>query len=85
MVGVHEAGKGLHDGLVDEVHGLVDEAGQRRGRGSRLQAPGGSLGRGPVLGGPVTAVNVLQVLSLLVIKLKNMFFFKSGDMTQQTN
>ena len=85
MVGVHEAGEGLHDGLVDEVYGLVDEAGQRRGRGSRLQAPGDSLGGGPVLRGPVTAVNVHQVLSLPVIKLKNMCFFKSGDMTHATN
>lgn len=70
VVDIPEAGEGHDDGLVDEVHGLVDEAGQGRGRDSRLEAPGGgALSGGRVLRGPVTAVNVLQVLSLLVIEL----------------
>jgi len=69
VVDIPEAGEGHDDGLVDEVHGLVDEAGQGRGRDSRLEAPGGgALNRGRVLRGPVTAVNVLQVLALLVIE-----------------
>ena len=70
VVDIPEAGEGHDDGLVDEVHGLVDEAGQGRGRDSRLEAPGGAaLSGGRVLRGPVTAVNVLQVLALLVIEL----------------
>ena len=75
-VGVHEAGEGHHDGLVDEVHGLVDEAGQGRGGDNRLEAPSGSsLSRDAILRGPVTAVNVLQVLSLLIIELNRKIYF----------
>ena len=34
VVDIPEAGEGHDDGLVDEVDGLVDEAGQGRGRDS---------------------------------------------------
>lgn len=80
VVDIPEAGEGHDDGLVDEVDGLVDEAGQGRGRDSWLEAPGGgALGRGRVLRGPVTAVDVLQVLALLVIELNRKIssFFKN--------
>ena len=70
VVDIPEAGEGHDDGLVDEVDGLVDEAGQGRGRDSWLEAPGGrALSGGRVLRGPVTAVDVLQILALLVIEL----------------
>lgn len=80
VVDIPEAGEGHDDGLVDEVDGLVDEAGQGRGRDSWLEAPGGrALSGGRVLRGPVTAVDVLQVLALLVIELNRKIssFFKN--------
>ena len=60
--------------LVDELHGCVDDAGE--GRAVRVQGPGPAgpgavvhLGS-PVSGAPVRGVDVLQVLSLLILELR---------------
>ena len=76
VVGIPEAGEGRDDGLVDQLDGLVDEAGQGRGGDGRLETPGGrSPSRGRVLRSPVTAVNVLQILALLIIKLNRKKYY----------
>ena len=60
--------------LVDELHGCVDDAGE--GRAVRVQVPGpadpGAVVHlsGPVSGAPVRVVNILQVLSLLILELR---------------
>ena len=70
VVGIPEAGEGRDDGLVDELDGLVDEAGQGRGGDGSLEAPGGGAPSGDrVLRGPVAVVNVLQIVALLIIEL----------------
>ena len=60
--------------LVDELHGCVDDAGE--GRAVRVEVPGPvdpgavvHLGS-PVSGAPVRVVDVLQVLPLLILELR---------------
>ena len=60
--------------LVDELHGCVDDAGERRA--VRVQVPG-PAGPGavvhlssPVSRAPVRGVDVLQVLPLLILELR---------------
>ena len=60
--------------LVDELHGGVDDAG--KGRAVRVQVPG-PAGPGAVVhlgssvsGAPVRGVDVLQVLPLLILELR---------------
>ena len=72
VVGIPEACEGRDGGLVDELDGLVDEAGQGRGGDGGLETPGGgSPGGGRVLRGPVAVVNVLQTIALLIIELNS--------------
>ena len=56
--------------LVDELHGCVDDAGE--GRAVRVQVPGLTVVHlsSPVGGAPVRGVDVLQVLSLLILELR---------------
>ena len=60
----------LYVDLVDELHGGVDDAGERRA--VRVQVPGlGVVHLGsPVSGAPVRGVDVLQVLPLLILELR---------------
>ena len=64
----------LYVDLVDELHGCVDDAGE--GRAVRVQVPGpadpGAVVHlsSPVSGAPVRGVDVLQVLPLLILELR---------------